>query len=466
MARHLVIALVLLCSVTGLSGGRHHSVKKRAVQSVVPVLGIKDLQTISVERSNMTQFMSSELDPFLIVRVAGTRGNTIVRTHIVNQLTGLTAGWHVELDSFTSSTPLGTKHFSNVVATLDPMARRRLVLACHFDSKLFTDGVFLGAIDSAVPCAMLINLVRVFDKELKSRARRLDTTLQLLFFDGEEAFVRWTDTDSLYGSRHLAAKMAAASHPYHPTINQLQAMDAFVLLDLIGSNNPNFYNYFPGDTGHLFMALQSIENRLQQNGLLRSHEQSYFTSSPSRGSIGDDHVPFMRKGVPILHVIDYKDRFPTVWHRISDNKQNLHTKTIDNLNRIFRVFVAEYLDLDLVRPSTLSTLAMLTTSEVTDESTSPAPATPPVDASVTSGTASNVELSTTVAFVSSLYAGVTTLGSLFGSRGAAGPDATPAPVNQQVKSESRTNPKTYATAVIAISIAVTVAMLYVRAGAN
>lgn len=31
-------------------------------------------------------------------------------------------------------------------------------------------------------------------------------TLQFIFFDGEEAFKKWSRTDSLYGSRHLAAK--------------------------------------------------------------------------------------------------------------------------------------------------------------------------------------------------------------------------------------------------------------------
>lgn len=29
-------------------------------------------------------------------------------------------------------------------------------------------------------------------------------TLQMVFFDGEEAFKEWSKTDSLYGSRHLA----------------------------------------------------------------------------------------------------------------------------------------------------------------------------------------------------------------------------------------------------------------------
>lgn len=38
-------------------------------------------------------------------------------------------------------------------------------------------------------------------------------TLQLVFFDGEESFEEWTDTDSLYGSRHLAERMANTPHP-------------------------------------------------------------------------------------------------------------------------------------------------------------------------------------------------------------------------------------------------------------
>lgn len=33
-----------------------------------------------------------------------------------------------------------------------------------------------------------------------------EITLQFIFFDGEEAFKKWSRTDSLYGSRHLAAK--------------------------------------------------------------------------------------------------------------------------------------------------------------------------------------------------------------------------------------------------------------------
>ncbi|KAH7973157.1 hypothetical protein HPB52_022163 [Rhipicephalus sanguineus] len=67
-------------------------------------------------------------------------------------------------------------------------------------------GVFLGATDSAVPCAQLIYLATVLNDKLQEQTRRGDgLTVQLIFFDGEEAFVRWSSSDSLYGSRHLAS---------------------------------------------------------------------------------------------------------------------------------------------------------------------------------------------------------------------------------------------------------------------
>lgn len=54
---------------------------------------------------------------------------------------------------------------------------------------------------------------------------RSDLTLQLIFFDGEEALYQWTSTDSLYGSRHLATKMENTAHPLEATdTNQLDGI--------------------------------------------------------------------------------------------------------------------------------------------------------------------------------------------------------------------------------------------------
>jgi hypothetical protein len=46
-------------------------------------------------------------------------------------------GWTIELDKFTDKkTVLGPKTFTNLIATLDPNAEAKLVLACHIDSKI------------------------------------------------------------------------------------------------------------------------------------------------------------------------------------------------------------------------------------------------------------------------------------------------------------------------------------------
>ena len=74
--------------------------------------------------------------------------------------------WDVRLDKFLDDTPKGRLEFTNIIATLNPNAARRLVIACHYDSKLEPRG-FLGATDSAVPCAQMINLATVMDRDLR-----------------------------------------------------------------------------------------------------------------------------------------------------------------------------------------------------------------------------------------------------------------------------------------------------------
>ncbi|NXD46956.1 QPCT cyclotransferase, partial [Copsychus sechellarum] len=62
--------------------------------------------------------------------------------------------------------------------------------------------------------ALLLELATALDAHLRARAGQNPAlTLQLLFLDGEEAFGEWSESDSLYGARHLAAKMAARGHP-------------------------------------------------------------------------------------------------------------------------------------------------------------------------------------------------------------------------------------------------------------
>jgi glutaminyl-peptide cyclotransferase len=68
---------------------------------------------------------------------------------------------------------------------------------------------FVGAVDSAVPCALLLNLATTMTELLNElESAEPDLTVALIFFDGEEAMDYWTSADSLYGSKKMAAEWA------------------------------------------------------------------------------------------------------------------------------------------------------------------------------------------------------------------------------------------------------------------
>lgn len=258
--------------------------------------------------------------------------------------------YHVELDQFTNSTPLGPVNFANIIASSNPQACRQLVLACHYDSKMI-DG-FLGATDSAVPCAMLLNLSEKFSDSFRKPQLNTETIgLKFVFFDGEEAFVEWTDSDSLYGSRHLAAKWAKQSVNRNecksPQItNELKRIDMLMVLDLIGSNDTSFVMYNP--------KLRQYYKDLQK------YERHYLSQQSSRPSlmganrptiafrnkyiplafISDDHVPFEKRGVPILSLLAHP--FPKVWHTVQDNYNAIDFDRTRQILYVIEKFVANY----------------------------------------------------------------------------------------------------------------------------
>ncbi|XP_063773641.1 glutaminyl-peptide cyclotransferase isoform X2 [Pseudophryne corroboree] len=179
----------------------------------------------------------------------------------------------------------------------------------------------------------------------RSSGSKPDLSLQLIFFDGEEAFRQWSPYDSLYGSQHLAQKMENTPHPPNAdSTNQLHGIDLLILLDLIGAANATFPNYFQ-NTNRWYNRLQSIERRLHDLGLLKDHstETLYFLSSLRARQVDDDHVPFLQRGVPVLHLIP--SPFPDVWHTMEDTEENLDSSTINNINKIVQVFVLEYLNI-------------------------------------------------------------------------------------------------------------------------
>jgi len=69
-----------------------------------------------------------------------------------------------------------------------------------------------------------------------------DVSLQLVFFDGEEAFVEWTATDSIYGARHLAEKWSTTqsrvdreewAHTIEIVVSSMQHLGFFLIINVL-----------------------------------------------------------------------------------------------------------------------------------------------------------------------------------------------------------------------------------------
>ncbi|GFR80036.1 glutaminyl-peptide cyclotransferase-like [Elysia marginata] len=210
--------------------------------------------------SIMENFKSDILKPFVVKRVSGTAENLKVQKHITSLLSAW--GWQVETDHFKDKTPYGVKEFTNIIATFDPSKPIKVVLACHFDSKYFPKGNFVAATDSAVPCAVIMESVRqlqcLLDKGPKDKSSANKITLQLVFFDGEEAFKQWTSTDSIYGARHLASLWQKEKDPLNSNKNKLQSIRELILLDLIGTKDTRFVRQF-SQTAELYKNLVKVE---------------------------------------------------------------------------------------------------------------------------------------------------------------------------------------------------------------
>ena len=196
----------------------------------------------------------------------------------------LAGGWRstvslIELHWETKSSKTSSQHWTlrppggeprlDIAVFNLPVLLTRMVIACHYDSKIDPPG-FLAATDSAVPCAMMINLAQTLREELRvQRSTNHDLTLQFLFLDGEEAFVRWTSTDSIYGARRLAADLERERFSSGGVAgNELDRMDIFVLLDLLGAKGMTL-SKLETSTGDWYDNLVRIERSLQQRNYIR-----------------------------------------------------------------------------------------------------------------------------------------------------------------------------------------------------
>jgi glutaminyl-peptide cyclotransferase len=226
-------------------------------------------------------------------------------------------GARIETDDFTATTPRGPIAVHNIIGkfnvTADPK-QSIFILAGHYDT-LFKPG-FIGANDGASSTGILL----AFADALKDQKTKMQ--IWLVWTDLEEALESFVGDDGLYGSRHLAQKLAA-----NGTAPRIKG---FFLLDMIGDKD-------------LGVARETTSKAWLQDYIAQAAKQlgysQYFFQYEA--SIIDDHAPFLRAGVPAVDVVDARfgrmapnlDGMGEFHHANSDTMDKVSQRSLEIVGR-------------------------------------------------------------------------------------------------------------------------------------
>jgi glutaminyl-peptide cyclotransferase len=245
-------------------------------------------------------------------RDAGTPGAERAALHIQSRLKAL--GVEATLDTFQQPTPRGERTFHNVIGRIPGTQPGLILLGSHFDTKSGIAPDFQGANDSGSSTGVLLELAR-----LLALHGSPGPEIHLLFFDGEEAVDHYSEMDGLHGSRHHAQRMVDEG--------RAREVRAMVLLDMIGDRD-------------LSVTVPRNVTRELAIALLRAADaegqRAKFVLFPFE--VGDDHEPFLRRGMPALNIIDFQygsgPGRNDYWHTRLDTLDKISAESLGLIGRV------------------------------------------------------------------------------------------------------------------------------------
>jgi Zn-dependent M28 family amino/carboxypeptidase len=234
-------------------------------------------------------------------RPPGSPGHAKVEQYILSKLKGV----DVEQDKFTAQTPIGKFPINNIIAKFPGRKDGIIVVAGHYDTNYPLPKAYVGANDGGSSTALLLALADRF------RGKELDGySVWLVWTDGEEAFVKWTDSDSLYGTKHLAQKWQQDG--------TAKKVKAFILVDMIGDADLDIQEETNSTPWLSELVYQAATNLGYQ-----SHFYQF------KAGIEDDHLPFLKIGVPAVDIIDLDYGYNNVFHHtVQDTLDKLSPQSL------------------------------------------------------------------------------------------------------------------------------------------
>jgi glutaminyl-peptide cyclotransferase len=247
-------------------------------------------------------------------RPSGSEAIEKSRHYIEDQLRR--SGWQVKRQVFIDDTPRGKVQFVNLIAQFPGQgnAAPSFLLCSHYDTKMFDAIKFVGANDAGSSTGLLLELARVIGQHPNLAAK-----IELVFFDGEEAYDRFSETDGLYGSRYFARQLQGSS---------AKQFRGGILFDMVGDRSLDVtlpVDSPPEIAKDIFAAAEALKLR------------NYFTYL-DREMI-DDHSPLNAIGIPTIDVIDFD--YPW-WHTAGDTIDKISPKSLQIVGSVALYYLSEF----------------------------------------------------------------------------------------------------------------------------
>jgi glutaminyl-peptide cyclotransferase len=236
-------------------------------------------------------------------RYMGSENHKKLERYILDHL----KGDQVEDDAFTADTVEGKFPVRNIIAKFPGTKDGIIVILGHYDTVYpLRNSGFVGANDGGSSTAILLE----YANQLHGK-KRDGYSVWLVWTDGEEAVRQWTNTDSVYGARHLAEKWEKDG--------TLKKIKALMVMDMIGDAELDIVR----DSNSTPWLLDLIYAAAERLGY-----QSHFYAG--QGPIEDDHLPFVKRGVPSADVIDLDYGYNNVFHHSpQDTMDKLNPKSLE-----------------------------------------------------------------------------------------------------------------------------------------
>lgn len=207
-------------------------------------------------------------------------------------------------------------HARNLFGQINPDAKERILLMAHYDSRPWADAdpdsknhkkPVMGANDGASGVGVILEILR----QLQAQGSKIG--VDILFSDAEDWGSEGDDESWAMGTRYFV------EHPIKPGYRPSKV----ILLDMVGGKDASFpQEYFSVESDPALVA--SIWNEAERLGL-----SSMFPSQPG-GAVTDDHVEFIKAGIPAIDIIDYRSGtgFYPYWHTVNDTMDNISKTTL------------------------------------------------------------------------------------------------------------------------------------------